>query len=176
MKKILFPLAISFLMLLLFGCQDNSGTNPVSSPMLNKTDTNNGKIIRGTIPLDTKLIDPINKDIEYTLIGDINYSEEPVMPNPTGTFLGQDDKLDESVSAKLTTVSSIDSKVKTYKISSMSDNVVKFPMDNVDVLVKYYPVIGMPDRTDLVCTFDVSRNGEELTKVMLENPVVGNNN
>jgi hypothetical protein len=34
----------------------------------------------------------------------------------------------------------------------------------------------MPDRTDLVCTFDVSRNGEELTKVMLENPVVGNNN
>ena len=176
MKKFLFPLAISLLMLLLFGCQDNSGTNPVSSPMLNKTDTYNGKIIRGTIPLDTKLIDPINKDIEYTLIGDINYSEEPVMPNPTGTFLGQDDKLDESVLAKLTTVSSIDSKVKTYKISSMSDDIVKFHMDNVDVLVKYYPVIGMPDRTDLVCTFDVSRNGEELTKVMLENPVVGNNN
>ena len=174
MKKFLFPLAISLLMLLLFGCQDNSGTNPVSSQMLNKTDINNANTIRGTIPLDSKLVDPINKDIEYLLIGDINYTEEPVNPNPTGTFLGQNDKLDESVIAKLSTISSIDSKVKTYKISAMSDNIVKFPKDNVDVLIKYYPVIGMPNRTDLVCTFDVSRNGEELTNVMLENPVVGN--
>ena len=175
MKKILFPLAISFLMLLLIGCQDKSMTNPVSSQPLNKTEINNGNIIRGTIPLNYKLIDPFRRDFEYKLIGDINYTEEPVKPNPTGTYLEQDDKLNESVVANLMTIGSIDSNVKTYKISSMSDDVVKFTQDNVDVLVKYYPVIGMPDRMDLVCTFDVSRKGEELTKVMLESPVVGNN-
>ena len=174
MKKVLFSSVIlSFL--LLIGCQDNSITNPVSSQPLNKSNINQAEIAQRIIPLDYKLMDPVRGDIEYRLSGNIDYSDELIKPGPSETVLEKDVKLDNSVMAYLTIISPSDIKVKTWKISSESDDLVKFISDNRVVLVKSYPVKGMKDITDLVCTFVVSTKGEELKSVNLETPEVNAN-
>ena len=86
-----------------------------------------------------------------------------------------EDNLTESVIANLKIISSADIKNNTWKISDESDDVVKFSSDNADILLKSYPIIGMANRMDLVCKFDVSQDGEELVSVFLSSPVVKNN-
>jgi hypothetical protein len=175
MKKILFSFAI-FSALLLIGCKDNSMTDPVSSQPLNKANINQAEITQNVIPLDFKLTDPVTKNIDYKLIGDIDYTEEVVDRNPSETVLEKDVNLDNSVIANLSIISSSDLKTNTWKISSGSDDIVKFTSDNGVVLVKSYPVIGSAERMDLVCTFIVTSRGEELKSVNLETPVVKVNN
>ena len=175
MKKILFSAVIFSFLLLLIGCQDHSMNNPVSSQPLNKTSLSNGKTVEGVIPLNYKLIDPFRSDIEYKLSGDIDYTEVPINPLPSETSAVNEDNLTESVIANLKIISSADIKNNTWKISDESDDVVKFSSDNADVLIKSYPIIGMANRKDLVCKFDVSQDGEELVSVFLSSPVVKNN-
>ena len=175
MKKILFSAVIFSFLLLLIGCQDHSMNNPVSSQPLNKTSLSNGKTVEGVIPLNYKLIDPFRSDIEYKLSGDIDYTEVPINPLPSETSAVNEDNLTESVIANLKIISSADIKNNTWKISDESDDVVKFSSDNADVLIKSYPIIGMANRMDLVCKFDVSQDGEELVSVFLSSPVVKNN-
>ena len=149
--------------------------NPVSSQPLNKTSLSNGKTVEGVIPLNYKLIDPFRSDIEYKLSGDIDYTEVPINPLPSETSAVNEDNLTESVIANLKIISSADIKNNTWKISDESDDVVKFSSDNADILLKSYPIIGMANRMDLVCKFDVSQDGEELVSVFLSSPVVKNN-
>lgn len=175
MKKILFSAVIFSFLLLLIGCQDHSMNNPVSSQPLNKTSLSNGKTVEGVIPLNYKLIDPFRSDIEYKLSGDIDYTEVPINPLPSETSAVNEDNLTESVIANLKIISSADIKNNTWKISDESDDVVKFSSDNADILLKSYPIIGMANRMDLVCKFDVSQDGEELVSVFLSSPVVKNN-
>jgi hypothetical protein len=172
MKKILFSAVVSSFLLLLIGCQDNSMTNPVSSQSLNKTDPIGSNFVENVIPLDYKLIDPVNKDIEYKLSGDISYTEEVLKSGTQDVAPQYAIKLDNSILANLKIISSSDIKLNSWKISSQADNIVKITSDNADILVKSFPVIGNPDRLELVCTFTVSADGEELTKVALESPVV----
>ena len=174
MKKILFPLAISLVTILLIGCQDNSTTNPVSSQPLNKTSINQIKTVEGVIPLDYKLMDPLRRDIEYRLIGDIDFTEKPINLISSETFAEKEEKLTEAVIANLKIISSADIKNDSWKISANSDDIIKFSSDNADILLKSYPIIGMENRTDLVCRFIVTPNGEKLDKVMLESPVLKN--
>lgn len=172
MKKILFSVVVFSFLLLLIGCQDNSMTNPVSSHLLNKTDTNSPNIVENIIPLEYKLMDPVNKETGYYLSGDINYTEEIIKPGTQDIAPQFDIKLDNSVLAKLRIISSSDIKLNTRKISSTADNIVKITSDKGVVLVRSFPVIGNPDRLELVCTFTVSEEGEELTSVTLDSPVV----
>ena len=174
MKKNVFPLAISLVMLLLIGCQDHSMTNPVSSQPLNKTSINQRNIVEGVIPLDYKLMDPFRRNIEYRLIGDIDFTEKPINLISSETFAEKEEKLTEALIANLKIISSADIKNDSWKISANSDDIIKFSSDNADILLKSYPIIGMENRTDLVCRFIVTPNGEKLDKVMLESPVLKN--
>jgi len=172
MKKILFFAVVSSFLLLLIGCQDNSMTNPVSSQSLNKTDPIGSNYVENAIPLNYKLMDPVNKDIEYKLSGDIDYTEEILKPSSQDIVPQIDIKLNNSVSANLKIISSSDIKLDSWKISSEADNLVKIISDKADILVKSFPVIGNADKLDLICTFTVSQEGEELTNVSLESPVI----
>ena len=172
MKNILLSLAVSsVLLVLLIGCEDSSLNNSVSDESLNKTGPPNGNTLSGTIILDHKLVDPVTVNNYYILSGKINYTQVLVVKSPQAIEAGYDVNLDISVDATLKDILS-NREPNIGKITSESDDRFYLDVNGRYILVKSYPVDGMTDMIELVCTFAITAEGLKLESVVLSSPVV----
>ena len=170
MKMMVFSLA--FASLILFSCQDNTVTNPVSPNQINKTNDANGNSFMGAIPLDKVLTapgpGPIVKD--YDLVGKIDFNGDFTGITNNQTKEIEDLKLDILIDARLETISNKDPNHDEWMISSESQNRFYVTPDGQKVFEKTYPVLHRKDKMQLVCTFTVTTRNLVLDNVVLTTP------
>jgi hypothetical protein len=172
MKKLFLLIAIFSVLLILIGCQDNSITDPFSSGSLKKDNLIHANSFEGSITLDQKLADPDRINEYFLLSGKIKYAETVFNNNfqdktPQLTAAGQEENLDISVDATLTSLGVFNSDKGVFRIDSKSDDIVFIHANGTDTLVKTYPVLGRKDKLELVVTFDVTENGLKLKDAIL---------
>jgi hypothetical protein len=173
MKRSIVNLIVSlFLLLVLFGCEDNSINSPVSNEKVNKADPLGINNLEGTIILDQKLIDPINVNNYYLLKGKINFSRElTFIQSSMAVTPIYEVRLDIYVDATLRDYLS-NLEPNTWNIKSESHDRFNLNENGNYTLVKTYPIDGMPDMIELDCTFSVTTEGIKLDEVFLRSPVV----
>ncbi len=81
MKNLLLTL-VSFSVLLLIGCQENSIVDSISTKSLNRSQTPDNNINTGTIKLGGLLVLPGGFQSYYTIEGQIDYTHELVLLDP----------------------------------------------------------------------------------------------
>ena len=168
MKYWIFSLlAISFL---LFSCQDNTVTDPVSPNQTNKTSNLNGGTIKESIPLDKILYVLGSANNYYQVKGRINYSEEFIRNISNQIESRKNIKLGITVDALLTDPRIVDPDTEGWKISSESEDVLYVSPEGIKVIERSYPVMHREDEMQLVCTFVVTTNGISLTNMELKIP------
>jgi hypothetical protein len=173
MKKILLASVVSsVLLVLLISCEDNSINNPVSAELLNKKAGPPAvNILRGSIILERKLIDPVRVNNYHLLSGKISYSQELILNTPPVIEPGYDVNLDILMDATIKdSLSSI--KPNSWKIKYESVDRFFLNRDGSYTLIKNYPIDGMVDRIEMDCIFAVSSQGLKLVSVDLRSPVV----
>ena len=172
MKNILLAFVVSSVLLFLIGCEDSSMNNPVSAESLNKKVELPGVcILRESIILEHKLIDPVKVNNYYLLSGKINYSQELILNNLPIITPGYEINLDISVDASLKDMlSSLEP--NSWRIKSESVDRFFLNKDGSYTLIKTYPIDGMLDRIELNCIFTVNSQGLKLVSVDLRSLVV----
>jgi hypothetical protein len=180
MKK-LFLTLVTFSILFVIGCQENSITDPLTVEPTNKvqqTDPSN----QGTITLERMLTDPYPVMNSYFIInGAIEYEHtlgylDPIPPNPQYVV-----SLNLSVTADLTYFCTVcspsDEDASVGSISSESNDEMSISIweDEIFLLEKSFPIQGREDGMVLKCTFHVTTIGVGLDEMWLELPD-GNSN
>ena len=180
MKK-LFLTLVTFSILFVIGCQENSITDPLTVEPTNKvqqTDPSN----QGTITLDRMLTDPYPVMNSYFIInGAIEYEHtlvylDPIPPNPQYVV-----SLNLSVTADLTYFCTVcepqTSDVSAGTISNESNDEISISIweDEIFLLEKSFPIQGREDGMVLKCTCHVTTIGVGLEEMWLELPD-GNSN
>ena len=153
MKNLLLTL-VTFSVLLLIGCQENSITDPVSSESVQKVQTTGETVISGSIPLEGILLVPGGFQTYYSIRGQINYTHELVLLDPAPPAPQYYIDLDLTVRAVLT-----DEGYNTFTISSTSQDNIYVSEDGIYILEKSFPVLGRTDGMVLVCRFLVTTDG-----------------
>ena len=177
MKK-LFLTLVTFSLLFVIGCQENSITDPITSEPTNKVQQSD-QSSQGTITLDRMLTNPYPVMNSYFLVnGLIEYEHtliflDPILPNPQYLV-----SLDLSVTADLTNFCTVcdppdeDTVAGSISIES-SDEIFFNPWeDDISLLEKSIPIHGREDGMILKCNFYVTTNGVELNEMWLELPDV----
>jgi hypothetical protein len=170
MKNLLLTL-VSFSVLLLTGCQENSIIDPIVEPGTQKSD--DPAVTTGTIVLERMLRDPqpvmnsyyiVNGQIQYQ---HILYFLDPVPPNPQYLVT-----LNLSVSANLTYLYTFHNPQSDDDtggiISAETNDNIYIPENGSSVLIKTFEVLGRNDRMVLKCSFLVTINSIRLTAMWLE--------
>ena len=169
MKMMVFSLA--FVSLLMFSCNDNTLTDPVSPNQINKTSDVAGNSFMGAIPLDKVLAapgpGPLVKD--YDLVGKIDFNGEFTGTPPNQTKEIEDLKLEILIDARLAAISNKDPNQDVWMISSESQNRFYVTRDGEKKFEKTYPVLHRKD-LQLVCTFTVTTRGLMLDNIVLTSP------
>ena len=175
MKK-LFLTLVTFSLLFVIGCQENSITDPITVEPTNKvqqTDPSN----QGTITLERMLTDPYPVMNSYFIInGAIEYEHtlvylDPIPPNPQYVV-----SLNLSVTADLTYFCTVcepqTSDVSVGTISNESNDEISISIweDEIFSLEKSFPIQGREDGMVLVCNFLVTTNSVELNEMWLVLP------
>lgn len=168
MKNLLLTL-VTFSVLLLIGCQDNSITDPIQDSGLQKNDGSN--VNSGTIILEGLLNDPhpvmnsfyiINGEIQYQLALEVT---EPV---PSQDIVS----LDLSVSANFTylcTVCEPQSDIVSVGTVLISTNDSFYVSEEgIYMLEKTFQIQGRDDGMVLKCSFLVTTEGVGLNEMWLE--------
>lgn len=166
MKKLFFFTTFT-LILLLFGCDNNSVNNPVSPNSVDKSALNVGTIKSGDISIDKKLVDPIKFNTDYQVNGEIIYTEELLKQNSVTTANGYEARLGITIKATLTNNSLSTGKAEIWKISDENESLINIPTNVSNEFVKSYPVIGSSEGLILVCTFEATTHGLLLKNVDL---------
>jgi len=173
MKK-LFLTLVTFSILFVVGCQENSITDPITVEPANKVqqpDPSN----QGTITLERMLTDPHPVMNSYFIInGAIEYEHTLVTrePIPPETFVS----LNLSVSADLTyfcTVCSTpneDTLAGSISNESNDEIFISIWEDEIFLLEKSFPIKGRKDGMVLKCTFHVTTIGVGLNDMWLVLP------
>jgi len=179
MKK-LFLAIVTFSVLFVIGCQENSITDPVTNEPTSKVQQTDPSH-KGTIPLERILTNPYPVINSYfTINGAIEYEHTLVIrePVPPETYVS----LNLSVSADLTYFCTVcsppDEDALVGIISSESSDEVFISMweDELFLLEKSFPIQGREDGMVLKCTFQVTANGVELNEMWLVLPEGNSNN
>jgi hypothetical protein len=169
MKNLLLTL-VSFSVLLLIGCQENSIVDPIQDTELQKTD--DPAVTTGTIVLEGMLQDPHPVMNSYYIInGEIQYQHtlqllDPIPPNPQYIV-----SVSLSVSANFTylctvcTSPSDDALVGT--IATGTNDNLYVPEDGISVLEKTFEILGRDDGMVLKCRFLVTTDGIGLNEMWL---------
>jgi len=175
MKK-LFLTLVTFSILFVVGCQENSITDPLTVEPTNKVqqpDPSN----QGTITLNDLLLDPsVSIENYLTISGQIDYVHrielvDPIPPAPQYYV-----SLSLSVNASLT--SSTDSPNEpTMVVTSESEDIMYVSEDGIYLLEKSFPIRGRveDDGMFLFCRFLVTTDGVGLNEMYLALPE-GNSN
>lgn len=170
MKIMVFSLALATL--LMFGCKDNSVTDPVSPNQINKTSESSGNTFMGAIPLDKVLAAPGPGPLVkyYDLVGKIDFNGEFTGIPPNQTKEIEDLKLEILIDARLEAISNKDPNHDVWMISSESQNRFYVTPDGQKVFEKTYPVLHRKDKMQLVCTFTVTTRNLVLDNIVLTTP------
>jgi len=175
MKNLLLTL-VTFSVLLLIGCQENSIVDPIQDTELQKTD--DPTVTTGTMILEGLLNDPHPvMNSFYIISGEIQYQHtlqilDPIPPNPQYMV-----SLDLSVSANFTYLCTVcepqtdNATVGTLLISTNDNFYVS--EDGIYMLEKTFPIQGREDGMVLKCSFLVTTDGIGLIEMWL---VVGGDN
>ena len=151
MKNLLLTL-VTFSVLLLIGCQENSITDPNQGAELQKTD--DPSATTGTIPLEGLLMIPGGFQTYFSIEGQINYTHELVLLDPAPPAPQYYIDLNLTVRAVLT-----DEGYNTFTISSASEDNIYVSEDGIYILEKSFPVLDRNDGLTLVCRFLVTTDG-----------------
>ncbi len=177
MKK-LFLTLVTFSILFVVGCQENSITDPLTVEPTNKVQSNPSH--QGTITLERMLTDPYPVMNSYFIInGAIEYEHTLVTrePVPPETYVS----LNLSISAELTYLCTVcgenheDTVVGTISNESHDEIFISMWEDEIFSLEKSFPIQGREDGMVLKCTFHVTTIGVGLDEMWLELPE-GNSN
>jgi hypothetical protein len=175
MKK-LFLTLVTFSILFVVGCQENSITDPLTVEPTNKVqqpDPSN----QGTITLERMLTDPYPVMNSYFLLnGAIDYEHtllylDPIPPN--GQYVVS---LNLSVTADLTYFCTVcsppnaDTLAGSISYESNDEIFLSVWEDDIFLLEKSFPIQGREDGMVLRCNFHVTTNGIELNEMWLELP------
>ena len=165
MKKI-FLATVAFSVLLLIGCQENSITDPIQDPGLQKTD--DPSVHTGTITLEGILELPNQPNSYLSISGQIAYVHriefvDPIPPAPQYYV-----SLSLHVNAELSDPYSENNQDLT--ISSESQNVIYVSEEGIYLLEKSFTVRGRKDGLILLCRFLVSTDGVGLNEMWLVLP------
>jgi len=169
MKIIVFSLA--FLSILLFSCNDNSITDPVSSNQVNKSGESIINPFRGSIPLDEKTIISGYGGRYYDIKGKIDYNGEFIGLSSNQVNNVNDIKLEILINALMTKDNDIMQDEKEWKISSESQDRFYVNPEGKKVFEKSYPARRGNNIIWLVCTFEVTRDNLSLDSVTLKSPI-----
>ena len=179
MKK-LFLTLVTFSILFVIGCQENSITDPVTVEPTNKVQPDQSH--QGTITLERMLRDPYPVMNSYFVInGAIEYEHrlvylDPIPPNPQYVV-----SLNFSVTADFTYFCTVCSppteETSAGSISNESNDEIFISVweDEIFLLEKSFPIQGREDGMVLKCTFHVTTIGVGLEEMWLELPD-GNSN
>jgi len=164
-KTILGSIILS--LFLLFSCKDNSLNNPVSPDQgtLQKSTEN---VKTGTIKLDRILELPGWGNTYYQINGIIKYKEELFSQNLSPTASKSDVNLDIAIDATLINPNLKDQENRALDVFAKSDSFIYVPEEGIYLLEKTYPVQGMKDKVELVCTYLVTTDGVGLNKIELK--------
>ena len=175
MKK-LFLTFVTFSILFVIGCQENSITDPITNEPTNKVQQPDPSH-QGTITLESMLRDPYPVMNSYFIInGEIEYQHtlvylDPIPPNPQYVVT-----LNLSVTADLTYFCTVypppDEDTIAGSISNESNDEISISIweDEIFLLEKSFPIQGREDGMVLACSFTVTANGVALNEMWLELP------
>ena len=171
-NHLVFLIFFSIVFISLFGCEDNSINNPVSTDAVNKTEPFGINTLHGTIILDHKLVDPVEVSNYYLLNGHLNYSQRlEFIQSPKLVEPSYQVTLDISIDAKIKSMFS-NTDPNTWDLRAESTDRLTLTESGNYILVKSYPIDSMPYLIELVCTFTVTTDGLKLDSVNLRSPVV----
>jgi hypothetical protein len=159
MKNLLLTF-VTFSVLLLIGCQENSIVDPIQDNQLQKT--NNPTITSGTIPLGDLLVLPGGFQTYYTIEGQIDYTHELFLLDPIPPAPQYYIEVNLSIRAKLS-----DGVNKLY-ISTSSIDKIYVSEEGIVILEKVYPVLGGNTGLLFICRFLVTTDGLGLNEMFLK--------
>ena len=174
MKK-LFLTLVTFSILFVVGCQENSITDPITVEPTNKVQPDPSH--QGTITLERMLTDPYPVMNSYFILnGEVEYEHslvylDPIPPNPQYVV-----SLNLSVTADLTYFCTVcsptneDTLAGTISYESNDEIFLSVWEDEIFLLEKSFPIQGREDGMVIVCKFFVTANGIELDEMWLELP------
>lgn len=173
MKK-LFLTIVTFSILFVIGCQENSITDPITVEPTNKVQQTDPSH-KGTITLERMLTDPYPAMNSYYIVnGEIQYQHtvqllDPIPPNPQYVV-----SLNLSVTAGLTYLCTVcgdnnDEGFDGY-IETETDDTFLLPENGIFYLVKTFSIQGRDDDMVLKCRFLVTMDSVELNEMWLELP------
>ena len=168
MKKLFFFATFS-LILLLFGCDNNSANNPVSPNSIDKTGESVVTINTGTLNFDKKLIGP-NGNIknDYQADGNINYTEEILKQSAISIKSKYEAKLSITITASLTDENIPSSLNNKWKISAEKEALVNLPPIGRNEFKELFSVVDNYNGLVLVCTFEATQQGLLLKNIELQ--------
>lgn len=168
MKNLLLTL-VTFSVLLLIGCQENSITNPVTS----KSDKILPIASNGTLTLEQMLVDPYNiKNSYYLVSGVIGYNivilENPSLSNPQNSAI-----INLTFDAQITNFCSVCEPIiipgSEVKMFIKTTGQISFGSQGSNFLLKSFPVPERDDGMKVMCNFIITSNGEiSLSSMWLE--------
>ena len=165
MKNLLLAL-VTFSVLLLIGCHENSITDPIQNMSLQKND--DPSINRGVISLEGTLEIPNQPNSFLNIYGQAGYIHELHYLDPIPPAPQQYVSLSLNVSADLTDPnSSID---PVWGITSKSEDVVYVSEEGISLLEKSYTIKGREDGLLLLCRYIVTTDGVGLNEMFLVLP------
>jgi len=160
MKNLLLTL-VSFSVLLLIGCQENSIVDPISTKSLNRSQTPDNNINTGTIKLGGLLVLPGGFQSYYTIDGQIDYTHKLVLLDPIPPAPQYYINVDLAIRAIISDGNN------SLDISSTSSDNVYVSEEGIFILEKSYPVLNSSNGLVLICKFLVTTNGIGLSEMLL---------
>ena len=167
MKKIFLSMSI-FSVLFLVGCNQNSMNNPAAPQGINAVNKTSENIKTGTIKLDRILELPGWGNTYFQINGMINYKEELSLQNLSPSTSKPDVNVDIVIDATLSNSNLINKENRALDVYANSDSLIYVPEEGIYLLKKTYPVEGMKDRVDLVCTYLITTDNVSLNKMELK--------
>ncbi len=174
MKK-LFLTIVTFSILFIIGCQENSITDPLTVEQTNKVQPDPSH--QGTITLERMLTDPYPvMNSFYIVNGEIQYRHtvqllDPIPPNPQYVV-----SLNLTFSAELTYLCTVcgenNEETTAGFISSQSSDTVTLTENNSYILEKSYLIQGREDGMVIMFRFLVTTEDINLTEVFLVLPEI----
>lgn len=167
MKKLFLTLASCFL-LFSFGCQENSITEPLSSQIAEKDNSQQNLYHHDFIKLDGILADPSRPfNCCLQIRGQIEYEHRLMFAtDPIKTFLSYCVSIKIAIEAELFDPYSQTDPI--YTISDVSKDKIETLTEQVHSLTKFYKVRGRKDQMFLVCKFIVTNEDIRLDGMWLK--------
>ena len=167
MKKTFISLSI-FSILFLIGCNQNSMNNPVGPQGINAVNKTSQNIKTGTIKINRILELPGWGNTYYQINGMINYKEELYPQNLSPSTSKPNVNLDIAIDATLTNSNLINNENRAPDVYANTDSLIYVSEEGIYLLTKTYPVEGLKNNVDLVCTYLVTTDNVSLNQIELK--------